>query len=313
MSIGCSSWLRRARLGFRPAARSGFTIVELLVVIGMIGLLMSILIPALSKARQQALSTQCQSNLRTLAQAWLMYASQNKQASCPGRLPTANSAVAGSPGVFFVDSGTQYRPRWYELLGDIVKQYACANPKAIENDNWTIENPLFLCPSQSEWVNSRNYPYGYNYQFLGNPRPREDGKWINWPVKADRIRATETVMAVDCMGTASGKAKLDRTGYHVDGGHDAWAMGNKAYLLDPPRLTVTSDYADPEKRSAEHRSGPDPRHFKRANAAFCDGHIEALAPEDMGYVGRSDGSYTIDGNNRMFSGTGMDTDPPPVR
>jgi hypothetical protein len=83
-----------------------------------------------------------------------------------------------------MDSGTQYRPRWYELLGDVVKQYACANPKAIENDNWTIENPLFLCPSEPEWVNSRNYPYGYNHQFLatrgcgtmasgstGRPRP----------------------------------------------------------------------------------------------------------------------------------------------
>jgi len=297
----------------RTSARRAFTIVELLVVIGIIGLLTSILLPALGKARQQAFATKCMVNLRTLSQAWLMYASANKQSSCPGRLPFSNSAVGGTPGAFYMDSGTQYRPRWYELLGDVVKQYACANPKAIENDNWTIENPLFLCPSEPEWVNSRNYPYGYNHQFLGNPRPRTDGKWINWPAKADRIHAADTVMAVDCMGTAAGKATVDRTGYHVDGGHDPWALGNKAFLVDPPRLTSTSDYADPEKRSAEHRSGPDPRHFKRANAAFCDGHVAAMMPGELGYTVKDDGSYGIDGNNRMFSGTGTDSDPPPIR
>jgi hypothetical protein len=120
-------------------------------------------------------------------------------------------------------------------------------------------------------------------------------------------------MAVDCMGTAAGKATVDRTGYHVDGGHDPWAVGNKAFLVDPPRLTSTSDYADPEKRSAEHRSGPDPRHFKRANAAFLRWARRRDDARRTGYTVKDDGSYGIDGNNRMFSGTGTDSDPPPIR
>lgn len=66
----------------------GFTLVELLVVIGIIALLISILLPSLARARQSAVNIQCMSNLRSVGQGLLLYANDHK-----GKLPFSASGL----------------------------------------------------------------------------------------------------------------------------------------------------------------------------------------------------------------------------
>jgi prepilin-type N-terminal cleavage/methylation domain-containing protein/prepilin-type processing-associated H-X9-DG protein len=68
--------------GYRCPALSGFTLIEILVVISIISILMSILLPSLSRAREMGKRVDCFSNIRQLTFAWHFYATDNGDKVC---------------------------------------------------------------------------------------------------------------------------------------------------------------------------------------------------------------------------------------
>ena len=123
--------------------RRGFTLVELLVVIGIIAVLISILLPTLSGVRRQANLVQCSSNMKQLSMAMLMYIQDNK-----GKFPASEfSTIAGhypygwSWAKALVQQNYIKQPGLsvYKFPGDTVKKFSKSTvfkcPEGIDEDS----------------------------------------------------------------------------------------------------------------------------------------------------------------------------------
>ena len=162
-------------------SRNAFTLVELLVVIGIIALLISILLPALNRAREQAKRTQCLSGLRELGNSLRIYAAENRDAMPMGYMQQMQFSF------IMHHNNTVSNPRLTQM-GFLVAARVVKSAKAFYCN--AEEDPSFQYDTaQNPWIfDNPNHPYftqkatsGTQHTRLAfNARPVAD-----WPAQSE--------------------------------------------------------------------------------------------------------------------------------
>ena len=121
------------------AQRQGFTLVELLVVIGIIAVLVAMLLPALNAARRQARTVQCASNMKQIAMAMLMYANADKGKLIPTQINAFGAGRAYPDGMTFKDTLVQQK---FINAPNVWDNSSTPPKRTYEN----ATNSVFYCP-----------------------------------------------------------------------------------------------------------------------------------------------------------------------
>ena len=238
-------------------AKRGFTLVELLVVIGIIALLISILLPALNAAKRRAQGAVCASDERQIYMAMLMFSQDNK-----GHLPRPysvgelssditlakvnawNQGVANATG--YVDMNDDKGALWKYLKGrdNRKKVMLCAG----DDGEATAGHPV-----------DPNYPRNISYSL--NPLIRRDSGGPTLGIVMTKVKQpAERIMIYEELAP-----------------NDAWCiMGQNSDDIPSGRhgKNMKSSYRTAPTTAEYYSAG-------RGNYCFFDGHIESLPPGDL--------------------------------
>jgi prepilin-type N-terminal cleavage/methylation domain-containing protein len=173
--------------------KRGFTLVELLVVIGIIALLISMLLPALNQVRKQAESTQCLAQLRQIGQTLYIYANQNKGYFPGGVIDSVDKLPSGGLMPLSLNPGANVRyPDTASSLNRIVQpqgpdlRLPLPTGGTTWNPEWSVGGmKIFFCPSNyifddqahgapntnSRWPEDFSYSSRIRYNYLAAPNP----------------------------------------------------------------------------------------------------------------------------------------------
>jgi prepilin-type processing-associated H-X9-DG protein len=267
---------------------AAFTLVELLVVIGIIALLIAILLPALSRAMGASREVKCLANLRSIGQAAVLHAHDHK-----GYFPVAGAlwgpATSATPAGLFDNARIKYsyytdgnntRPN---SIAGALAQYAgqavrTENLSFLEKDldTGTIRR-MFLCPSDNEGLMGSTIT-----STLGL-----DGGWQG-PMSRYSYAFNEAALNIAGVGTGGGNATARARGnlgaiphssetmFMCDGKPRAEYGDLMLDIFDHGQNVTLGDVTSTGNPAGMASIFDYNRHRGRINVGFMDGHAETL-------------------------------------
>jgi prepilin-type N-terminal cleavage/methylation domain-containing protein/prepilin-type processing-associated H-X9-DG protein len=252
--------------------RSGFTWVELLVVIVIIGVLVALLLPATECARESARRVQCMNNQKQIALAMLNY--EAKHGCFPGYVNRVGEDAKGATilGSWVVSLFP------YMEQGKLWKEWSGGNRLCVHLGGLT-------CPSGWPVNEAKSSDTPLNYVVnCGRPGDKDtaaEGVFHNHDVDADPV-----LVNLDYISKHDGAAYTLMGSENLQAGF--WADTEEAnvgmvWLEKPERCSLINQCFDASNRPQDLQyARPSSRHPGGVIATFCDGHLQFLG-DDIDY------------------------------